>query len=186
MVAAPGLSWARLALTVVCVPIAGLVLFVACDMRGRIASERAREGRVTTVREKTAAARRLTDDVPEHVKKRRLAEVIDAQRAGAEAANALEIGRVHCVLVEGRSKRSDERMSGRTCTNKRVIVDGVDTAAEYDVTHGSQHSSPTVRMNSGDYVAVRIDRAGANTLYGTPLGRTELGRFHRIHGGSFA
>ena len=139
-----------------------------------------------SMREKTAAARRLNDDVPEHVKKRRLAEVIDAQRAGAEAANALEIGRVHCVLVEGRSKRSDERMSGRTCTNKRVIVDGVDTAAEYDVTEGSQHSSPTVRMNSGDYVAVRIDRAGANTLYGTPLGRTELGRFHRIHGGSFA
>ena len=139
-----------------------------------------------SMREKTAAARHLNDDVPEHIKKRRLAEVIDAQRAGAEAANALEIGRVHCVLVEGRSKRSDERMSGRTCTNKRVIVDGVDTAAEYDVTHGSQHGSPTVTMNSGDYVAVRIDRAGANTLYGTPLGRTELGRFHRIHGGSFA
>ena len=139
-----------------------------------------------SMREKTAAARRLNDDVPEHVKKRRLAEVIDAQRAGAEAANALEIGRVHCVLVEGRSKRSDERMSGRTCTNKRVIVDGVDTAAEYDVTEGSPHGSPTVTMNSGDYVAVRIDRAGANTLYGTPLGRTELGRFHRIHGGSFA
>ena len=139
-----------------------------------------------SMREKTAAARRLNDDVPEHVKKRRLAEVIDAQRKGAEDANALEVGRVHCVLVEGRSKRSDERMSGRTCTNKRVIVDGVDTAAEYDVTEGSQHGSPTVTMNSGDYVAVRIDRAGANTLYGTPLGRTELGRFHRIHGGSFA
>ena len=54
-----------------------------------------------SMREKTAAARHLNDDVPEHVKKRRLAEVIDAQRAGAEAANALEIGRVHCVLVEG-------------------------------------------------------------------------------------
>ena len=55
LVAAPGLSWARLALTVVCVPIAGLVLFVACDMRGKISSERAREGRVTTVGEKAAA-----------------------------------------------------------------------------------------------------------------------------------
>ena len=55
LVAAPGLSWARLALTVVCVPIAGLVSFVACDLRGRISSERAREGRVTTVGEKAAA-----------------------------------------------------------------------------------------------------------------------------------
>ena len=138
-----------------------------------------------SARDKTAAARRLTDDVPEDVKKRRLAEVIDAQRKGAEAANAEEIGRVHCVLVEGESKRSDERMSGRTCTNKRVIIDGVDTFAEYS-SSSSGNDSPAVGMNSGDYVAVRIDRAGANTLYGTPLGRTELARFHRIHGASFA
>ena len=62
-----------------------------------------------SMRDKTAAARHLTDDVPEDVKKRRLAEVIDAQRKGAEAANAEEIGRVHCVLVEGESKRSDVR-----------------------------------------------------------------------------
>ena len=139
-----------------------------------------------SMRDKTAAARHLTDDVPEDVKKRRLAEVIDAQRKGAEAANAREIGRVHCVLVEGESKRSDERMSGRTCTNKRVIIDGVDTFAEYSSSSSSGNDSPAVGINSGDYVAVRIDRAGANTLYGTPLGRTELTRFHRIHGASFA
>ncbi|ACO61096.1 radical SAM protein with TRAM and UPF0004 domains [Micromonas commoda] len=141
-----------------------------------------------SMRDKTAAARHLTDDVPEDVKKRRLAEVIDAQRKGAEAANAREIGRVHCVLVEGESKRSDERMSGRTCTNKRVIIDGVDTFAEYSPSSSSSgNDSPAVvGIHSGDYVAVRIDRAGANTLYGTPLGRTELTRFHRIHGASFA
>ena len=40
---------------VTCVPIAGLVLYVACDFRDRVSSERAREGRVTTVGEKAAA-----------------------------------------------------------------------------------------------------------------------------------
>ena len=50
-------AWPELVgLTVVtCVPIAGLVLYVACDFRDRVSSERAREGRVTTVGEKTAA-----------------------------------------------------------------------------------------------------------------------------------
>ena len=38
---------------------------------------------------------------------------------------------MHCVLVEGTSKRSDQQMSGRTCTNKRVIVDAASTTAEY-------------------------------------------------------
>ena len=67
-----------------------------------------------------------------------------------------------------------------------VIIDGVDTFAEYSSSSSSGNDSPAVGINSGDYVAVRIDRAGANTLYGTPLGRTELTRFHRIHGASFA
>ena len=53
MVAAPGLSWARLALTVVCVPIAGLVLHVACDFKD--ARARFDRGRVTAVGEKAAA-----------------------------------------------------------------------------------------------------------------------------------
>jgi hypothetical protein len=38
---------------------------------------------------------------------------------------------VHLVLVEGASKRSADQMSGRTCTNKRVIVNQVVTGAEY-------------------------------------------------------
>jgi hypothetical protein len=33
--------------------------------------------------------------------------------------------------------------------------------------------------------AVRIERANASTLIGTPLGRTSLLRFHQIHGASF-
>ena len=50
-------AWPELVgLTVVtCVPIAGLVLYGACDFRDRVSSERAREGRVTTVGEKAAA-----------------------------------------------------------------------------------------------------------------------------------
>jgi tRNA A37 methylthiotransferase MiaB len=69
-------------------------------------------------REKTAAHRRLADDVPEEVKKRRLAEIIDAQRRGAAEANEEEVGRTHLVLVEGASKRSeDDAVGGRARTN---------------------------------------------------------------------
>lgn len=137
-----------------------------------------------SMRDKTAAARHLVDDVEEDVKGRRLAEVIATQREEAEAVNTMEVGRVHCVLVEGTSKRSDAQMSGRTCTNKRVIVSATSTAAEYSLEDmGSRRVE--VDIAPGDYVAVRIDRANASTLVGTPLGRTSLMGFHRIHGAGF-
>ena len=138
-----------------------------------------------------------------------MAEVIAAQREEAEAVNAGEVGRVHCVLVEGTSKRSDQQMSGRTCTNKRVIVSAPSTAAEYRVGsrggggggggrgrggggRGKEEEEEEegevveVDIKPGDYVAVRIERANASTLIGTPLGRTSLLRFHQIHGGSWS
>lgn len=142
-----------------------------------------------STRDKTAAARHLVDDVPEETKKRRLAEVIAAQREEAEAVNAGEVGRVHCVLVEGASKRSAQQMSGRTCTNKRVIVSAASSVAEYSLRGGrgalTVEQAPAVEIKPGDYVAVRIERANASTLIGIPLGRTSLLRFHQIHGASF-
>ncbi len=71
----------------------------------------------------TYAARKLADDVPEAVKKRRLAEIIELQTRIAAENNQREIGRLHTVLVEGRSKRSEAQWCGRTDTNKMVIFD---------------------------------------------------------------
>ncbi|EEH50969.1 uncharacterized protein MICPUCDRAFT_23665 [Micromonas pusilla CCMP1545] len=126
-----------------------------------------------SMREKTAASRHLVDDVPEETKKRRLAEVIAAQRRGAEERNADEIGVTHLVLIEGTSKRSDAEYTGRTCTGKRVIVTAARTReADVDVT-------------PGEYVAVRVEKANASTLFGSPVARTTAAGFHALHGASW-
>jgi len=65
---------------------------------------------------------RLRDDVPEPVKQRRLREVIDTFNAGARASNEEEVGKVHHVLVEALSKKSDAEWAGRTEHGKRVVL----------------------------------------------------------------
>ena len=51
-----------------------------------------------SLREKTHAHRKLSDDVPEAVKKRRLREVIEVFNAGAREANDEEVGRHHRLV----------------------------------------------------------------------------------------
>ena len=51
-------------------------------------------------RERTPAARRLEDDVPTDIKKKRLQELIDALD-GPRSAEGERVGKIHLVLVEG-------------------------------------------------------------------------------------
>ena len=138
-------------------------------------------------RDKTAAARHLADDVPPDVKQRRLAEVIDAFRAGAMAAAKAEAGRVHLVLVEGRSKRSAAHLSGRTCTNKRVAFPDVPVPADWAAPGQRGAGGALVQLLPGDYVAVAVDGSGTNvSLRGAALGRVaSLQAFHAAAGGPF-
>ena len=99
----------------------------------------------------TYAARKLRDDVPEAVKKRRLTEIINLQNSISLKNNQKEINRIHTVLVEGNSKRSDLQLCGRTDTNKMVIFDRQDFV-------------------KGQYVKVRITGCTSATLLGTPTG----------------
>jgi tRNA-2-methylthio-N6-dimethylallyladenosine synthase len=71
-------------------------------------------------REGTLAARRLADDVPDDVKKTRLAEVISKQERHSAESNARYVGRTERVLVHGASKRGD--MLGRTSSFKAVVL----------------------------------------------------------------
>lgn len=71
----------------------------------------------------TYAARKYEDDVPEAVKKRRLTEIIELQNRISLERNQAEVGRIHTVLVEGPSKRSDAQLCGRTDSNKMVVFD---------------------------------------------------------------
>ncbi len=74
-------------------------------------------------RAKTHAARHLPDDVPQDVKAARLAAAFGAYRAGQAELNALEPGRMHLVLLDGRPRRSNAAaLQGRTCSFKRAIM----------------------------------------------------------------
>ena len=95
----------------------------------------------------TFASKHLPDDVPDEVKTRRLSQIIALQNELSEASNRRDVGREFEVLVEGRSKRSDAQLSGRTSQNKVVVFDRGD--------HGV-----------GDYVRVRITGCSSATLFG--------------------
>lgn len=104
-------------------------------------------------RPKTLAARKLPDDVPEEVKSRRLAEVIETQKASSAKRMAGYVGQMHQVLIEGVSKRSAEFMFGRNTQNAVVIVPR----------YGSREFRP------GDLINVRITSATAGSLQGEPV-----------------
>jgi len=56
----------------------------------------------------TLAERKMEDDVPQEVKKRRLAEIIDKQQAHSRYRTEAFLGKTVCVLIEKESKRSKE------------------------------------------------------------------------------
>ena len=103
----------------------------------------------------TYAARKMEDNIPEDVKKRRLSEIIRLQGKHSLASNQTEIGKTHIVLVEGTSKRSDEQLAGRTDTNKVVVFDKED-------------------YQKGQYVKVEITACTSGTLIGKAICLTTL------------
>ena len=85
-------------------------------------------------REQTFAGLFMEDDVQEKDKARRLAEMIDTFQSMALKRNmATEIGRIHVVLVEGKSQKLSssgaELWTGRTDTNKRVVFEDLPVLA---------------------------------------------------------
>lgn len=101
-------------------------------------------------------AYKMEDDVAEEVKSRRLQEIIQLQQKISYDINQTLIGKEEIILVEGTSKKSEEFLSGRTDTNKVVIIpnDG--------------------RIKTGDYVAVKINRATQATLFSDIVHPAEL------------
>ncbi len=98
----------------------------------------------------TYANKNMEDDVDLKVKNRRLTEIINLQNELSAQSNRRDVGRTFEVLVEGTSKRSEEKLFGRTSQNKVVVFD--------------RHNFKT-----GDYVVVRIDDCSSATLIGTPI-----------------
>lgn len=95
----------------------------------------------------TPAAKKLNDDVPMEVKKKRLNEIIQKQNEHSRKRNQEDIGKVFEVLIEGESKRSPEFLQGRNSANKVVVF-------------------PRKDHRKGQYVAVRITDCTSATLFG--------------------
>jgi tRNA-2-methylthio-N6-dimethylallyladenosine synthase len=98
-------------------------------------------------RDMTYAARRIPDDVPAPVKRRRLREIVQLQETISAEINAAHVGRRERVLVHSRARRSAEQMLGRTDGFKAVVL-------------------PADGARPGDLVDVVIERSTLATLFG--------------------
>jgi tRNA-2-methylthio-N6-dimethylallyladenosine synthase len=98
----------------------------------------------------TLAAKKFKDDISLEVKKRRLSEIVDKQRAHSLLRNKLDIGKVFRVLIESHSKRSDDFLQGRSSTNKVVVF-------------------PKKNYQMGYYVNVKIEDCTGGTLVGSVI-----------------
>jgi len=98
----------------------------------------------------TLAAKKFKDDIPEDVKKRRLAEIIEVQRGISLERNQRLLGTVQKVLIEGPSKKSENDLCGRNDQNKMVVF-------------------PRENFKKGQYVDVLITECTAATLLGRVL-----------------
>lgn len=123
-----------------------------------------------SMREKTTAHRRLTDDVPPEIKHQRLVRMMSLYRREAEKLNQAQIGQQHLVLVEGPSKRSVKDMAGRNDGNTKVIFPAVEIP-------DSQYSQTLRSIKPGDYVVVQISSATSQVLKGIPLYHSLLSKF---------
>jgi tRNA-2-methylthio-N6-dimethylallyladenosine synthase len=102
-------------------------------------------------RDLTFAAKKLPDDVPPEVKKRRLAEIVALQERISAEVFAAQVGKRERVLVTGPSKRDPAQLIGRTDGFKTVIL-------------------PAGVGAIGEFVDVTIERATMATLFARALG----------------
>ncbi len=98
----------------------------------------------------TLAAKKYKDDISPEVKKRRLQEIISKQQTISLQRNQRDLNRVHRVLVEGPSKKSELHLQGRNSANKVVVF-------------------PREKFEKGQYVDVLVTDCTAATLIGNAL-----------------
>ncbi len=95
----------------------------------------------------TMAARKMEDDVPYEVKKRRLTEIIERQQKHSAARTKQFVGKTVEVLIEKESKKDPNFWSGRTPQNTVAVF-------------------PKDSYKPGDFVMVHIEDCTSATLIG--------------------
>jgi tRNA-2-methylthio-N6-dimethylallyladenosine synthase len=103
----------------------------------------------------TLAARKMADDVPEEVKKRRLQEIVDLQQVLSEKRTRRFLGQTVEILIEKESKKSNQHWSGRNSEN----VVAVFPKGDYKV---------------GDFVLVKVSECTTATLIGEAVGYSTM------------
>jgi len=96
----------------------------------------------------TLAARKLEDDIPEEVKKRRLAEILAKQQAHSLMRLQEWVGKTVRVLIEGTSKKSDLDYCGRGDSGAMAIFPAIEG------------------VKPGQYANVYIEKCTSATLIG--------------------
>ncbi|NNK70975.1 MAG: tRNA (N6-isopentenyl adenosine(37)-C2)-methylthiotransferase MiaB [Flavobacteriaceae bacterium] len=102
----------------------------------------------------TLAERKLEDDVPIDVKKRRLSEIIQLQLEHSLYRTKQHVGKIEEVLIEKPSKKSDAHWSGRNSQNTVVVF-------------------PKEDYKVGEFVMVKINDCTSATLIGEAVGYSE-------------
>ena len=97
----------------------------------------------------TLAQKRYADDVPEPIKKRRLAEIVELQNRLSLESNLRDIGKTFTVLIEGNSKKSEQDWMGRSSENKVIVFPKTEKPYQ-----------------KGDYVKVKVKDCTQATLLG--------------------
>ena len=99
----------------------------------------------------TLAARKLDDDIPEKVKKRRLSEVVELQQKHSLIRSKAFLNQETEVLIEKTSKKSESEWSGRNPQNTTVVF-------------------PKENYKIGDFVMVKVEDCTSATLKGKAIG----------------
>lgn len=107
----------------------------------------------------TPAAKKLADNIPNEVKKRRLQEIVATQQKHGRIRNEQQLGKTLEVLIEKSSKKSDDQWSGRAQQNTVVVF-------------------PKEQYKVGDFVLVNIESCTSATLIGTATGYGPTQHYH--------
>ncbi|MGV6845717.1 MAG: tRNA (N6-isopentenyl adenosine(37)-C2)-methylthiotransferase MiaB [Lutibacter sp.] len=98
----------------------------------------------------TPAAKKMPDDVPLDIKKRRLNKIIQLQQQHGLFRMKQFIGKTVEVLIEGNSKKSDAHWMGRNSQNAVVVF-------------------PKNNEKIGDFVQVKVENCTSATLIGKKI-----------------
>ena len=102
----------------------------------------------------TLAGKKMEDDVPHAVKKRRLQEVIDLQQEHALYRTQQHLGKTEEVLIEGTSKKNPNEWKGRNTQNTVIVF-------------AKEH------YKLGDFANVKVEDCTSATLKGKAVGYSD-------------